>query len=1043
MKIFGAWVTVRNRSLLVTPLVLLALAAPVHAEPLFLAPFLSFDTGLGPQSVAVADLNADGHPDLVTANTGILGQEIVVVSHAVTVQLGNGDGTFAPGTDFGPQDAASSVAIADLNGDGRLDLAVANFYSGTVSVLLGNGDGTFAPNSDFDTGGGSSSVAIADLNGDGRPDLAVANFYSTSNTLSVLLGNGDGTFGPKTDFGAGRGASWVAIADLNGDGRPDLAVANLYSNTASVLLGNGDGTFGPKTDFAAGSGPSSVAIADLNGDGRPDLAVANVNSRTVSALLGNGDGTFGPRTDFGTGCGPWSVAIADLNADGRPDLATANACSAVSVLLGNGDGTFAPKTDFASEVSSSMAIADLNADGRPDLATANYNPPSGGLNPTPPSHTVSVMLGNGDGTFGVKTEFGTGTGPQGVAVGDLDADGRPDLATANAGASTVSVLLGNGDGTFGANSDFGTGSDPQSLAIADLNGDGRPDLATANYYSNTASVLLGNGDGTFGAKTDFAAGSGPSSVAITDLNADGRPDLAVANRLSNTVSVLLGNGDGTFAPKTDFASELSNSMAIADLNADGRPDLAVANAISQSNMVSVLLGNGDGTFGAKTDFGTGSGASSVAIADLNADGRPDLAVAGATVSVLLGNGDGTFGVATAVGAGAYSVAIADLNADGRPDLATTDAATVSVLLGNGDGTFGPRTGFGTGSGGVSSVAIADLNADGRPDLAAATGANTVSVLFHSGPTGCSLTSMSFDFSPNTLNLRSRAQWVTATLEPEAPATPADIDVSSIRLNHSVQVDPSAPTSIGDVDGDGRADLTVKFDRAAVEVTVEEGEAVTVTVRGGIGSGCFEATDVIRVIRAHVASPSAGSVLPSGTTAEVRWGAPQVEVQSVAVLFSSDDGSTWNLVARELPNTGSYLWTVAGAATDQARVAVVLVESAGSGGDEVVGVLGVSGRFAITSPLAVGGPSVGLSLHGSVPNPGRSLSVSFTLPDAEPARLLVYDISGREVSRREVGHLGMGAHVVTLSSRRELAPGVYLVHLIQGNRRLVARAVVIR
>ena len=1046
MNIFAACVTVRNRSLLVTPLLLLALAASVHADPLFLAPFLSFDTGIGPQSVAIGDLNGDGRPDLVTANNGVSGDSDEYVGATASVLLGNGDGTFAPRTDFGPVGTSaspSSVAIADLNGDGRLDLAVALWGWGWGLVLLGNGDGTFATSSDlgFDTGLRPQSVAIGDLNADGRPDVATANSYSS--TASVALGNGDGTFGLKTDFATGSGPFSVAIGDLNADGRPDLATANLLSNTVSVLLGNGDGTFGAKTDFGTRNSPRSVAIGDLNGDGRPDLAVA---TDAVSVLLGNGDGTFGPRIDFGAEISPYlSVAIADLNADGRPDLAAANSYAAnsysgaVSVFLGNGDGTFAPKTDFASEYPVSMAIADLNADGRPDLATAN-TPAS--PHDVPKGNTVSVLLGNGDGTFGVKTEFDTGSHPVSVAIADLNADGRPDLATANSYSNTASVLLGNGEGTFGAKTDFGTGPYPTAVAVGDLNADGRPDLATANSYSNTASVLLGNGDGTFGLKTDFGTGIGANSVTIADLNGDGRPDLATANIGANTVSVLLGNGDGTFGSKTDFdTGPYPTAVAVGDLNADGRPDLATANAYPSTS--SVLLGNGDGTFGPKTDFG--SWGYSVAIADLNADGRPDLAVASSAVTVSLGNGDGTFAPGTGFGAGSYasSVAIADLNADGRPDLALAGANTVSVFLGNGDGTFAPRTAFGTGSGGPS-VAIADLNADGRPDLAVATGYTTVLVLLHSGPSGCPQTSMSFDISPNTLNLRSRAHWVTATLEPGPPATPADIDISSIRLNHSVQVDPSAPTSIGDVDGDGRPDLTVKFSRMAVELTVPEGDAVPVTVSGTIGSGCFDETELIRVIRVPVTAPSAGSLLQSGSAAEVRWDTPAgIQVQSVSILSSFDDGSTWNLVAQGLPNTGSYLWTVSGAATDQARIAVVLVESADSGGDEVVGVLGVSGRFAIASPLAVDGASIGLSLHGSVPNPGRILSMSFTLPDASSARLVAYDISGREVSRREVSHLGMGRHVVTLSPRKELAPGVYLVHLIQGNRRLVARAVVIR
>jgi hypothetical protein len=302
--------------------------------------------------------------------------------------------------------------------------------------------------------------------------------------------------------------------------------------------------------------------------------------------------------------------------------------------------------------------------------------------------------------------------------------------------------------------------------------------------------------------------------------------------------------------------------------------------------------------------------------------------------------------------------------------------------------------------------------------------------------------MSFDLSPSTLNLRSLGRWVTAILEPEPPASPADIDIASIRLNGSVPVDASAPTSIGDADGDGRPDLTVRFDRAAVELSVQEGEAVPVTVVGKIGTSCFEATDTIRVRRAHVTAPSAGSVLQAGSQTEVRWDVPAgITIQSVAVLFSADDGATWNLVAHELPNTGSYLWTVPAVGTDQARVAVVLVESADPSGFEVTGVLGTSERFAIDAPAAVGPTSFALALHGSVPNPSTDLSVSFTLPGSKPATLVVHDVTGREVSRREVGALGQGRHVVALPGT--LAPGIYLVHLIQGDRRLVARAVVVR
>ena len=226
------------------------------------------------------------------------------------------------------------MVVGDVNGDGRPDLAVANFTSNNVSVLLGNGDGTFQPARSYGAGTNPNSVAVGDVNGDGRPDLAVAN--ASGNTVSVLLGNGDGTFQPARSYGAGTNPQSVAVGDFNGDGRPDLAVANYYSNDVLVLLGNGDGTFQPVMSFDAGTNPISVAVGDINGDGRPDLAVANANSNNVSVLLGNGDGTFQPARTFGVGNNPFSVAVGDVNGDGRPDLAVANANSNnVSVLINN------------------------------------------------------------------------------------------------------------------------------------------------------------------------------------------------------------------------------------------------------------------------------------------------------------------------------------------------------------------------------------------------------------------------------------------------------------------------------------------------------------------------------------------------------------------------------------------------------------------------------------------------------------------------------------------------------------------------------------
>ncbi len=579
----------------------------------------------GSVSVAVGDLDGDGVLDLV-ATDGV---------NMVGVLLGNGDGTFRPKVDYGTGSNPCFVTIGDLNGDGQPDLAVANYSDNSISVLLNNGDGTFGTKHDYGTGSRPTSVAVGDLNGDAKPDLATANYYSS--TVSVLLGNGDGTFGTKHDFDTGTDPYTVAIADFNRDGSPDLAVAN-YDSTVSVLLGNGDGTFGMRCDYGTGGG-SFVAIGDLNGDEMLDLVVAGYFT-TVSVLLGNGDGTFGTRNDYATRSYPFSVAIGDLNGDWKSDLAVANSQShTVSVLLGNGTGGFGTANDFGTgNFPKSVAIGDLNGDGKSDLVTANG------------TSTVSVLLGRGDGTFWPRHDYGTGNDPWSVAIGDLSGDGRPDVVVANLYyymGSTVSVLLGNGDGTLGIRHDYTTGLAPFSVAIGDLNGDGKPDLAVANHYDNTASVLLGNGDGSFQPKVDYGTGTRPSSVAIGDLNRDGKPDLAVANSdygHGSTVSVLLNNGGGTFGAKSDYGTGLGpSSVAIGALDGDEELDLAVANQgiTNNGNTVSVLRGNGDGTFRAKNDYGAGRSAISVAIGDLNGDARQDLAVAnyyGDTVSALINIG---------------------------------------------------------------------------------------------------------------------------------------------------------------------------------------------------------------------------------------------------------------------------------------------------------------------------------------------------------------------------------------------------------------------
>jgi FG-GAP-like repeat/RTX calcium-binding nonapeptide repeat (4 copies) len=366
---------------------------------------------------------------------------------AVTLALSFGLPSAAAALSFSPGAHAvgslpQSVAIDDLNADGNPDLAVADGGSSDVSVLLGNGSGGFsaAAGSPFAVGAFPDSVAIGDVNGDGKPDLAIAN--GSSDEVSVLLGNGVGGFSAAagSPFAVGAAPTSVAIGDPDGDGRPDLVIANSGSSDITLLLGNGSGGFSAAagSPFAAGTDPFSVAIGDLNSDGRPDLAAANVNSNDVSVLLGNGSGGFSAAagSPFAVGTAPISVAIGDLNGDGRPDLATANYSSNnVSVLLGNGSGGFSAAAGSPFAVGTnpiSVAIGDLSGDGKPDLATANSA-----------SANVSFLLGNGSGGFSAaaSSPFAVGATPVSVAIGDLNGDERPDVASANAGSNNVTALL--------------------------------------------------------------------------------------------------------------------------------------------------------------------------------------------------------------------------------------------------------------------------------------------------------------------------------------------------------------------------------------------------------------------------------------------------------------------------------------------------------------------------------------------------------------------------------------------------------------------------
>ena len=679
--------------------------------------------------VALVDLNGDRKLDLVTTTS---------------VLFGTGDGRFTPGLD----DTTASV-VGDLNGDGAVDLVLTNSGSATVSVSLGKGDGSFAAKQDYPVGSRdqppspvdyadeASTVVLGDVNGDGKLDIVTANHGSS--TVTVLLGKGDGTFTSGQTFPTGKAPATLALGDLNGDGKTDLVTASLDAAKMSVLLGTGGGAFAAHQDYPlpidtpTGSVPyqtTLIALDDLNRDGKLDLVLVTYCMNQASVLLGKGDGTFAASMDYPLGIsgldgnGPTGFVLADLDGDGNRDLVAANAIAGtLAVLLGKADGSFATRQEYpAGSGSHALAVGDLDGDGKLDIAAG------GGV----------VLLGNGDGTLGTGLELASSGDYPAAVLGDLDGDGKLDIVTANGTANTSSVLLGKGDGSFAAGVDYPTGDNPRVVALGDLNGDGKLDIATANNAAATVSVLFGKGDGTLAAKVDFETGPRPVTLALGDLNLDGNLDIVTAGTeefgRNGKVSMLLGTGNGKFAPRVDLSAGMNTAaVAIADMNRDGKPDLVVANSGADSGYsVDVWLGNGDGTFTGVAHDSSVYGSNVVALGDLDGDGNLDIVESGMYeipnhVSVLLGKGGGTLTSRTDYGTTAWpqSIVLGDLDGDGNLDLVVGSWGLVSVLFGMGDGTFAPKTDYLAARG---ELMLGDVNGDGRLDIVQPVDSNTVSVL---------------------------------------------------------------------------------------------------------------------------------------------------------------------------------------------------------------------------------------------------------------------------------------------------------------------------
>jgi hypothetical protein len=694
--------------------VLCALLAPTTALPVSFNAPKAHAVPIAAGAMAVADFNGDGHPDLAVTDA----------SGGLSILLGDGKGGLQLTAQY-PGGYGLAVAVGDFNADGKPDLAVAG-ESG-IAILLGNGDGFFQPPIFFLLSGDLvSSVAVADFDGDGKLDLAATILQgdeSFGDTVAIMLGNGDGTFQSGVGYLVGDNPTSVAVGDFNRDGKLDLVVANSFSNNISILLGVGDGTFKHAGRYGAGEQPHSVAVGDFNGDGKLDLAIASNEGLLI--YPGNGDGKFGPPASYLSGTS-YSVIVADFNGDGRLDLAVANS-SGVSILLGKGNGGFAPPRVLG-VIASNVVAGDFSGNGKPDLVVADGS-------------TVSVLAGNGHGGFQQPVNYAVGATSVSVIAADFNGDGKPDLAVLT--DSGVTILLGNGNGTFQTFASYVGEGSPVSLVMADINGDGTPDLVWTTAFPNTVSVLFGNGDGTFQPAKTTALPNQPIAVAIGGFTRDGIADLAVLFNIPfGNLAILPGRGDGTFGRPIYTSLGHPSGLAAFDFNGDGRLDLVVVDSVS--NVAAILFGNGNGTFQPPVNYAVGVSPESVIVADLNNDGKPDLAVANlgccgdrqlSTVSILLGDGHGAFQTSRTypVPTGAVSIAVADFNGDGNPDLAV-GAGCASILLGYGDGTFQLSPSDFTVAGDAVSVAVGDFNGDGKPDLAVVNNnSNNITLLTNTVP----------------------------------------------------------------------------------------------------------------------------------------------------------------------------------------------------------------------------------------------------------------------------------------------------------------------
>jgi hypothetical protein len=582
---------------------------------------------------------------------------------------------------------------------------------------------------------GAGYSAYGDFNGDGKIDLVGAFCQPGGCGIHVALGNGDGTFQDAIISNRGAVSQFIAVGDFNGDHNLDLVMFTSVdwgssANSIEVFLGDGHGQFGaPITMTTEDMDMSSFAVGDFNGDGRLDvLEVPEAGEvwNSFSLFLGNGDGTFKAPISSTAGNNSRCTQVGDFNGDGKLDAVTWGSAPdfGMKIHLANADGTFqAPLNTSLTSGYGCPVVADFNGDGKLDIA--------GGTN----FGDVAVIYGNGDGTFGNVVTYKIPhpvVGAGDISIGDFNGDGKPDLLVNDFIHLIFYVLTNKGAKKFSPPVSYmePAGGGERVLPIPDVNSDGKWDVILGDGAPVTL-IGLSQHDGTLKLPRSYLVGGlAAVDAAATDLNQDHKADLFVMSQTTSKkhptglVSLLLGKGAGTFSTAIQFSTkrpEQAVTMAVADLNADGNPDVLVADTfVNDQSFLTVYLGNGTQKLPPPLNLSLGFfNPIGMVVGDFNGDGKPDVALVNGFFlfdsMVILGNGDGTFRFGANLPPGINALATADFNHDGKLDLVVSTADGVGVMLGNGDGTFKALSNVQPGQ--SAALLVADFNGDGFPDVA--------------------------------------------------------------------------------------------------------------------------------------------------------------------------------------------------------------------------------------------------------------------------------------------------------------------------------------